>query len=101
MNGGENACELRQTQLCQKKFLGRYEAVALRMYLESKAEKVGSVSHTLATPGLQQLGARCWGAERIVGDAQEDQPGPPEYLLRSRTASSDNRAHLSSVRHLT
>lgn len=60
MNGGENACELRQTQLCQKKFLGRYEAMALRMYLESKAEKVGSVLHTLATPGLQQLGARCW-----------------------------------------
>lgn len=85
-------CALRQTQLCQKKFLGRYKAVALWLYLESKAEKVGSGSHTLATPGQQQLGARCWEQRALWVMLRRNQPGPPGQLLRNKTAGSDKRA---------
>lgn len=85
-------CVLRQTQLCQKTFLGRYKAVALWLYLESKAGKVGSGSHTLATPGQQQLGARCREQRALWVMLRRNRPGPPGQLLRSKTASSGKRA---------
>lgn len=73
--------------------------MTLRMYLKSRAEKVGR-DHTLATPVLSSLG-QGGGQTALQAMLRRNQHGPRRHRLwGNKAASSDNRAlHVKASSH--